>query len=70
DHVIVCRSLDNKRRCKIEEYYDKQKELKWYNCEKGEIIKHIIKYFFYQYAISKDMNVEVTESFAEYMGNN
>ncbi|CAG8533177.1 8851_t:CDS:2 [Gigaspora margarita] len=38
------------------------------NC--NEIIKHIIEYFSYQYAISKEMNVGVTKSFAKFMRNN
>ncbi|CAG8558906.1 15400_t:CDS:1 [Gigaspora margarita] len=68
DHVIVCKSLDGKRSSKIEEYADK--EFKFHYCKKDEIIKHIIEYFSYQYVISKEMNVEVTNSFAKFMRNN
>ncbi|CAG8691474.1 5693_t:CDS:1, partial [Racocetra persica] len=70
DHVIVCRSLDSKKCCKIEEYANADKEFKFHYCEKDEIIKHIIEYFSYQYAISKEMNVGVTNSFAKFMINN
>ncbi|CAG8842706.1 32524_t:CDS:1, partial [Gigaspora margarita] len=71
NHVIVCKSLDEDR-CDYIEKFEEETELhlKYYNCEGEDIISQIIEYFSYQYAISKRMNVNETESFAEYMIKN
>ncbi|CAG8684239.1 12673_t:CDS:1 [Dentiscutata erythropus] len=60
DHIIICKSLEIDESDKIEEFEKKtKKHLKYYHCEKNWIIKMIIVYFSYQYAIFK--NISKTE---------
>ncbi|CAG8838808.1 20426_t:CDS:1 [Gigaspora margarita] len=72
DHVIVCQSLDKHKHDSIEKFNEETGDyLKYYNCEEESwIIRHIIEYFSYQYAISEKMNTDEIEPFAEYMIKN
>ncbi|CAG8853354.1 24561_t:CDS:1, partial [Gigaspora margarita] len=60
-------------RCDYIEKFEEETKLylKYYNGEgKGWIISQIIEYFSYQYAIFERININETESFAEYMRKN
>ncbi|CAG8837112.1 36115_t:CDS:1, partial [Gigaspora margarita] len=74
DHIIVCEESLDEEGDIIEKFVESNIEgtaskniLRYNYCNENWVIFYIVKYFSYQYAISKNMDINETESFANYM---